>query len=213
MIPTSRLLEFCATALAIILIPGPSVLFTLARGVAWGRGVAVATAVGNGLGMWVLAVFVAFGLGPVLTHSRPASLTLQIAGGVYLLWLGKDALQHRRAHAAAMTERESTRPHGLTIIRQGFTVGALNPKVLIFFVAVLPHFVTRSKGHVTVQLLILGSVFASLSILMDGTWGFIAGTAREWLASNPSRLVTLRTVGGVVMVGLGVLIIVSAALS
>jgi threonine/homoserine/homoserine lactone efflux protein len=96
------------------------------------------------------------------------------------------------------------------VVRQGFVVGGFNPKALIFFVAVFPHFIDRSSGNLTVQLLVLGAIFAVLAVLSDGTWGMIAGTARQWLAGSSSRLVALRTVGGVVMIGLGVLIITSA---
>jgi threonine/homoserine/homoserine lactone efflux protein len=92
-------------------------------------------------------------------------------------------------------------------------VGVLNPKSLVFFVAVFPHFVDRSKGNVTWQLLILGVLFSGMAFCSDSTWGLIAGTARVWLSSSPSRLVTLRTVGACVMTALGVLIIVSALLS
>jgi threonine/homoserine/homoserine lactone efflux protein len=208
-----RLLTFLAASLLIIMVPGPSVLFTLARGVAWGRAVAVLTVLGNSLGTLVLSAVVAVGLGPLLSRSKTLSVVLQFAGGVYLLWLGYDAWRHRRAHARAMTEREAQRPANVTIVRQGFVVGVLNPKALVFFAAVFPHFVERSKGDVTGQLLIFGVIFSVMAFCSDSTWGLIAGTAREWLASSPGRLVALRSVGASVMLGLGVVIIVTAALS
>jgi len=186
------------------------VLFTLARGIAWGRLVAVLTAVGNSLGILVLSALVAVGLGPVLAHSKLFTTVVEVAGGLYLLWLGADALRHRRAHAASLTEREPTKPPVARVVRQGFVVGGFNPKALIFFVAVFPHFVDRSSGNVTVQLLLLGVIFTLIAMLSDGTWAMIAGTARAWLAGSPRRLVVLRTIGGVVMLGLGVLIITSA---
>ena len=99
------------------------------------------------------------------------------------------------------------------MIRQGFTVGVLNPKSLVFFVAVFPHFVNRSKGHVTVQLLLFGAIFSVMAFCSDGTWGLIAGTAREWLASSPGRLVAMRVTGACVMMTLGLLILVSAITS
>jgi threonine/homoserine/homoserine lactone efflux protein len=109
-----------------------------------------------------------------------------------------------------MADREQQKPPPLRVVRQGFVVGMLNPKALIFFVAVFPHFVDPSAGNVTGQLLVLGVIFTILAVLSDGTWGLIAGTARDWLSGEPHRLVTLRTVGGVVMLGLGVLIITTA---
>jgi threonine/homoserine/homoserine lactone efflux protein len=201
---------FFVASMAIIVAPGPSVLFTLARGVAWGRAVAVLTVLGNSLGTLLLSIVVALGLGPLLASSKTFSIVLQLAGGCYLLWLGVDAMRHRHAHARAMINREEVRPSRLHVVRQGFTVGILNPKSLVFFAAVFPHFVDRSKGHVTIQLLIFGGVFSVMAFCSDGTWGVIAGTAREWLSGSARRLVTLRTVGASVMMTLGVLIVVTA---
>jgi threonine/homoserine/homoserine lactone efflux protein len=207
------LATFVVASLIIIIVPGPSVLFTLARGIAWGRAVAVLTVLGNCLGTLTLSVVVAVGLGPLLAHSKVLSVVLQLLGGGYLMWLGLDAMRHREEHARAMAERENSRPHNVTIVRQGFTVGVLNPKALVFFVAVFPHFVNRSHRDVTFQLLMLGVIFTLLAFCSDSTWGFIAGTAREWLSDSPHRLVVMRTVGASVMMILGVVIIVSALTS
>jgi threonine/homoserine/homoserine lactone efflux protein len=213
MIGGDQLATFFVASMAIIIVPGPSVLFTLARGVAWGRAVAVLTVLGNSIGTLVLSVVVAVGLGPLLAHSKVFSTVLQLAGGCYLVWLGIDAMRHRHAHAQAMTKREGSRPSNLHVVRQGFAVGILNPKSLVFFAAVFPHFVDRTKGNVTVQLLIFGVIFSVMAFLSDSTWGLIAGTAREWLSGSPTRLVLLRTIGACVMMTLGVLIIVSAVAS
>ncbi|NNN00316.1 MAG: LysE family translocator [Acidimicrobiaceae bacterium] len=210
MISTGQLTTFFIASIAIIIVPGPSVLFTLARGVAWGRSVAVLTVLGNSIGTLVLSIVVAIGLGPLLAHSKLLATVLQIAGGTYLLWLGIEALRHRHAHAKAMAQRESVRPSNLHVIRQGFTVGVLNPKSLVFFAAVFPHFVDRSKGSVTIQLLIFGGIFSVMAFMSDGTWGFIAGTAREWLSGSTTRLVVLRTIGACVMMTLGTIIVVTA---
>jgi threonine/homoserine/homoserine lactone efflux protein len=209
-ISTSHLTAFLIASIVIIIVPGPSVLFTLARGVAWGRAVAVLTVLGNSLGTLLLSVVVAVGLGPLIAHSRTFSTVLQLMGGCYLLWLGIGTLRHRHAHAHAMTKREDSRPSPLHVIRQGFTVGVLNPKSLVFFVAVFPHFVDRSRGDVTGQLLVFGVIFSVMAFCTDSTWGLIAGTAREWLASSPARLVALRTTGACVMMTLGTLILASA---
>jgi threonine/homoserine/homoserine lactone efflux protein len=208
-----QLAAFIAASMAIILVPGPSVLFTLARGVAWGRAVAVLTVLGNSLGTLTLSAVVAVGLGPLLARSKALSITLQVLGGLYLLWLGFDAFRHRREHAEAMTKKEAQRPPPIQVVRQGYVVGVLNPKAMVFFVAVFPHFVDRSKGNETAQLLFLGVLFSVMAFCSDSTWGLIAGTARVWLSSSPNRLVTLRTIGASVMLALGVLIIVTAALT
>lgn len=209
-VTSSHLLEFTAAALAIIIVPGPSVLFAIARGIAWGRVVALLSVLGNGMGIFVLAAIVAVGLGPLLARSATFTEAVEVAGGAYLLWLGAHALAARRAHAASLQRQEATRPRRLQVIRQGFVVGLLNPKALVFFIAVFPHFVDRSSGNVTVQLLMLGAIFAVLAVLSDSLWGYGAGAARDRLRSSPRFLEGLRTVGGTVMLGLGTLIIVTA---
>jgi threonine/homoserine/homoserine lactone efflux protein len=213
MINRHLLVGFLVASFAIIIVPGPSVLFTLARGVAWGRTVAVLTVLGNTLGTLVLSTLIALGLGPLLAASHLFSVVLQLLGGGYLLYLGAQAFRHRREHAAAMTNREGGRPSPLRSIREGFVVGILNPKSLVFFGAVFPHFVDRSRGHETTQLLVYGLIFCVMAFCSDGTWGLIAGTAREWLSESPKRLVFLRTVGATVMTILGVLIFISAVRS
>ncbi|MGA7834459.1 MAG: LysE family translocator [Acidimicrobiales bacterium] len=213
MISGGDLAAFIVASMAIIIVPGPSVLFTLARGVAWGREVAVLTVLGNSLGTLTMSVIVAVGLGPFLEHSKSFSITLQLAGGLYLVWLGVSAFRHRHEHARAMAEREAARPRNFQVVRQGYIVGILNPKSLVFFAAVFPHFVNRANGNVTEQLLVLGALFSVMAFCSDSTWGIIAGTAREWLSGVPSRLVALRTIGACVMMTLGVIIIVSALTS
>ncbi len=210
MIDPARLVTFVVASMAIIVVPGPSVLFTLARGVAWGRTVAVLTVLGNSLGTLVLSAVVAVGLGPLLSRSHALSVALQIAGGLYLVWLGIGAFRHRHAHAAAMARREGSKPAAPSIVRQGFTVGILNPKSLVFFAAVFPHFVEPARGSATVQLLVLGGLFSVMAFCSDSTWGLIAGTAREWLSGSAHRLVRLRVAGAAVMVCLGGLIVTSA---
>jgi threonine/homoserine/homoserine lactone efflux protein len=207
------LAAFVVASMAIIIVPGPSVLFTLARGIAWGRAVAVLTVLGNSLGTLTLSAIVAVGLGPLLSDSKAFSTSLQIAGGLYLTWLGVSAFRHRHEHARAMAERAGTRPSNVRVVREGYVVGILNPKSLVFFAAVFPHFVNRSEGSVTNQLLLLGAFFSAMAFCSDSTWGIIAGTAREWLSGSPTRLVVLRTIGACVMMTLGVVIIVGALTS
>ena len=208
--PTEHLVEFLLASFAIILVPGPSVLFAVARAVAWGRGIALLTVVGNALGMLVLAALMAFGFGPLLERSALLYAVVQWAGGAYLVWLGVDALRHREVHAERMLDQGPVRPARLSTMRQGFVVGVLNPKAVVFFAAVFPQFIDRRAGHVSIQLMVLGLIFATIAVLSDGTWAVVAGTAREWLSGNPRRLVMMRMVGGIVMITLGLLILVTA---
>jgi threonine/homoserine/homoserine lactone efflux protein len=197
----------------IILAPGPSVLFVIARAIAWGRKVAVFTVAGNVSGSFVLSVFVALGLGPILQRSDLAYTAVQWGGGLYLIYLGVDAIRHRKIHAADMTNQGDSSPSALRSMRDGFWVGALNPKAIVFYAAVLPQFIDRDKGHITAQLILLGAIFSTLAFISDGSWGLLAGTARAWLANDPSRLEKLRATGGSIMIVLGLSVLFFAIVS
>ena len=206
----SRYPEYLVAAMIIILAPGPSVLFIIARAIAWGRMTAVATAAGNVTGAFTLSLMVAFGLGPILQRSELAFLAVQVIGGFYLVYLGIDAIRHSKIHAEDMVNQGEIKPSALRSARDGFWVGALNPKGLVFFAAILPQFLDRDSGNVTSQLVLMGATFSVLAFFSDGSWGLIAGTVRQWMATSPSRLVIMRRIGGIVMILLGFFTLLSA---
>ncbi len=213
MVIPSRLTEYIVAAMIIILAPGPSVLFVIARAIAWGRKTAVFTVAGNVTGSFVLSVFVALGLGPILQRSDLAYTAVQWGGGLYLMYLGADAIKHRKVHAADMTNQGDIAPGVLRSMRDGFWVGALNPKAIVFYAAVLPQFLDRNRGQITAQLILLGAIFSGLAFISDGSWGLLAGTARAWLAKDPNRLEKLRATGGAIMIVLGISVLVLAIVS
>jgi threonine/homoserine/homoserine lactone efflux protein len=206
----SRLWEYLIATVLIILAPGPSVLFTIARAIAWGRLAAIATVIGNAFGMFLVSVLVAFGLGPLLQSSKLFYNGIQWAGGAYLIYLGYAAIAASRVDAQGMQKTEGSRPSFFTSLKNGFWVGVLNPKSIVFFAAILPQFVDQEKNNVTAQLLLLGAIFAAIAMISDGSYGLLAGTVRSWLAGDVKRLIFMRRFGGVVMIGLGVFTIFSA---
>lgn len=206
----SRLWEYLIATILIILAPGPSVLFTIARAIAWGRVAAIATVIGNAFGMFLVSVLVAFGLGPLLQSSKLFYNGIQWAGGAYLIYLGYAAIAASRVDAQGMQKTEGSKPSFFTSLKNGFWVGVLNPKSIVFFAAILPQFVDQEKNNVTAQLLLLGAIFATIALISDGSYGLLAGTVRSWLAGDVKRLIFMRRFGGVVMIGLGVFTILSA---
>lgn len=202
MLPTSHLLAFTVTAFIVIVIPGPSVLFVFGRALGLGRVAGVATVAGNTLGEFVQVMAVAFGIGALVERSVLVFTVLKLAGAAYLLYLGVQAIRHRRslmASLAAPVERKGI----ARIVADGFLVGASNPKTVVFLAAILPQFVDRSSGHVPVQILLLGVIFSGIALACDSTWALAAGTARAWLARSPRRLQLLGGTSGLVMIGLG----------
>jgi threonine/homoserine/homoserine lactone efflux protein len=208
MIHLGDLTAFALAAAIIIVIPGPSVLFVISRGVVLGRRAALATVVGNCAGVYVQVAAVALGLGVVVERSAALYTAVKLAGAAYLVWLGVRTYVRRRSLAASLrgpVERTSDR----RILREGFVVGVTNPKAAVFFAAILPQFTDPDLGHVPLQMLILGLVFTLIALVLDGIWALLAGTARDRLAASPRTLEAIGGAGGVVLVGLGVGLAVS----
>lgn len=204
-----RLLPFTLAALALIVVPGPSVLFVVSRGVALGRRVALATVVGNAVGACVQLVAVAVGLGALIATSVAVLTVTRLLGAAYLVWLGVQAIRHRRVASHGPDDAGSAVTGLVRAARQGLVVGVGNPKGLVFFSAVLPQFVTPGAAPVTIQLLVLGAIFIGTALVSDGAWGLAAGTARAWFADSPRRLERLSATGGAIMIGLGLRVAIS----
>ena len=202
MFPTTHLLAFTVTAFVLIAIPGPSVLFTVSRAITLGRAAGVATVAGNTVGAFTQVVAVAFGIGPLVERSVAVFTVLKLAGAGYLIFLGVQAIRHRRSLAEALgatIERKTA----ARIMIDGFTVGVTNPKVIVFFAAMLPQFVDRQAGHIPVQIIVLGAIFAGIALISDSMWALAAGTIRAWLGRSPRRLELIGGAGGLAMIGIG----------
>lgn len=203
MVSASHVLAFAAVVSVLIAIPGPSVLFTISRALTVGRRAALLTVIGNELGLCVQVIAVAFGVGAVVERSAQVITVVKLVGAVYLVFLGVQAIRHRRSMVLA-ARVTPVRP--LRAIRDGFAVGVANPKTIVFFVVGLPEFTTTAPGHLPVpaQMLILGALFPVIALVLDSGWAAVAGTARQWLVASPRRLALIGGTGGLVMIGLGV---------
>jgi threonine/homoserine/homoserine lactone efflux protein len=206
-VSVTTVVAFALTCLALVLIPGPSVLFVVGRALSLGRTGGLLSVVGNAAGMVPHVLAVAGGVGVLVARSAAALSVLKVAGACYLMYLGVRALRRRREVAGpdAAGERAPRR-----VLAAGFLVGVTNPKTTVFLVAVLPQFASPDRGAVAGQLLVLGAVFVAIALVCDSVWALLAGTARAWLTGTPRRLVGVRTAGGVVTVGLGGALLLSS---
>jgi threonine/homoserine/homoserine lactone efflux protein len=202
MVAPAHLLAFAAASALLIAIPGPSVLFTVGRALSVGRRDALLTVAGNSMGVYVQVLAVALGVGAVVQRSAQLYTTLKLAGGVYLVYLGVQAIRHRRALPAALRGDAAAVPVWM-VLRSGIVVGVTNPKTIVFFGALLPQFVDPASGHVPAQMLLLGAVFVLIALTLDSCWALAAGRARSWFSGSPRRLEHLGGAGGLMMVGLG----------
>jgi threonine/homoserine/homoserine lactone efflux protein len=191
--------RFALLSLALIVVPGPSVMFVIARAVTVGRRAALATVAGNAAGVYVQVVLVAVGLGALVERSIAVFNVVKLAGAAYLVWLGVQAIRHRADPVVPDTERAAPRPAW----RDGFVVGLANPKAIVFFAAILPQFVARGGAPAWLQMMVLGLVFVAIALVSDSLWAVAAGSARSWLAGSGRGLERIRAAGGVVMIGLG----------
>ena len=205
MLTPDQVIAFGVAALILIAIPGPSVVFVIGRALAYGRGVALASVVGNSLGLLTIVFLVALGLGVVVEESIVVFQVLKLAGAAYLMYLGVEAVRHRKefltqdqsaSAGKAMTWRRA--------IRQGYVVGVSNPKAFMILAAVLPQFVDRATGHVQLQLLLLGLLAFVIGLVSDSTWALVASQLRQWFVRSPRRGEAVGAVGGASMIGLGV---------
>ena len=207
---TSHWIAFLVASILFIQVPGPSLLFTIGRALTVGRRDALLSVAGNGIGIMIQVVLIAVGLAAVVTASSTAYVVVKLVGASYVIWLGIQAIRHRKDARAAL-DAPVVRARGgrAKSLRTGFIVGVTNPKTLVFFVAFLPQFVQADSGHVGLQMTVLGVAFGVMAICSDSMWALLASKARDWFARKPNRLDKLGVTGGVMMVGLGATMLAS----
>jgi threonine/homoserine/homoserine lactone efflux protein len=202
MIPDpDRLAVFVVAALALLVVPGPAVLYIVARSIHEGRRAGLASVLGIHVGTLVHIAAATLGLSALIVSSAIAFTAVKIAGAVYLVGLGLWTLFSRRAEPdiALGGERNLRRAFA-----QGIVVNVLNPKTALFFLAFLPQFVDPNAPHPALQIAFLGVLFALLGLVTDSIWALAAGTAGGVLRSSRRFVRTQRYVTGTVYVGLGV---------
>lgn len=202
MVSLGQVAAFAAAALVLIVIPGPGVLFVIGRALAHGRRTALLSVAGHAAGNWVVAVFVALGVGTVVERSAAVFIAVRLAGAAYLVWLGIQAFRHRNSLAEVLDSAAAPRGD-VRAAREGLVVGVTNPKAVILFAAVLPQFVDRPAGHVPAQMLILSAISIAIGLASDSCWGLAASIVRSWFARSPRRLGLVGGAGGLAMIGLG----------
>ena len=202
---SGKLGVFVAASLALLLAPGPAVLYIVARSLEQGRLAGLCAAAGMNVGGLVHVALAAAGLAAAAVASPLALAGFRALGGAYLVWLGLRTLAAALRHAgAAILEGSRPRTRGLgRIFRESIVVNLLNPKALLFFLAFLPQFADPARGRLGPQLAALGLVFIALAVVTDAAWALVAGSAASWLAGRPGVARGQRVVAGLALLGLG----------
>jgi threonine/homoserine/homoserine lactone efflux protein len=192
---------FVAASLAVIVAPGPDNIYVLTRGVAGGREVALASAWGMCSGLLAHTTLAALGLSAVLARSAAAFSVVKHVGAAYLIYLGVRALLSKEGFGTSAVEEPAEQLRRFFL--KGLTMNLLNPKVAVFFLAFLPQFADPGTSGTALRLVVLGLVFALLSVVVFSAIALFSGLLGDRLSSNPRYATALRWLTGCVLVGLG----------
>jgi len=191
---------FIAASVALLLVPGPVVLYIVARSLHQGRNAGLVSAAAGATGNAVHALAAALGLSAILASSALAFSLVKYLGAVYLIYIGMRTLL---AKDKARLENPVQQPLQ-NIYRQGVLVAVFNPKTALFFLAFLPQFVVPSHGGASLQILLLGLTFVVLGLVTDSSYALLAGSIGRSLSRNLSFLRGQRYFAGSVFIALGV---------
>ena len=196
---------FLSASLVLCVTPGPSIMYVVSRALVLGWRAAVLSSVGLALGDLLQVIATALGLAGLLVSAPRLFTGVKLAGGLYLMWLGIQTLMGKGVRINNTDIRSQPPLSPKSLIFQGFL--ALNPKTLLFFVAFLPQFVTSRAGSLRSQIILFGMAFVVLGFVTNSAFGCIGGKLAE-SAGQKFQLAT-RIFGGVVLIGLGVLAVVT----
>lgn len=201
MIDAVTLSTFVAASLALLLLPGPGVLFVATQSAAFGIRAGLTSTFGLSLGAFVHVIAATLGLSALMLASATAFGVIKTIGAAYLIYLGL------RMVLARSGDGEPGRPKAQPLHRMffdGVMVSVFNPKIVVFFLAYLPHFVDPGAGSVAAQIMLLGTLYCLLAILTDGLYALGAASLRDRLTASPRVMRVARYLGGSLFVGLGV---------
>lgn len=201
MIEFSQLYLFMGATLALLLVPGPAVLYITARSANQGRMAGLVSVLAIETANFLQAVAATLGLSAILLSSALAFDVVKYLGAAYLIYLGIRKL----LFSETATADEAIKPESLRrIYWQGLVINLLNPKTALFFFAFLPQFVNPEKGNVTLQTLLLGALFVGMAIITDSLYALLASSLADKLRGSPRFQNGQRCFAGLIYVGLGI---------
>ncbi|GAA3444465.1 LysE family translocator [Planomonospora venezuelensis] len=196
----ATLVLFSAATLALLLVPGPAVVYIVTRSVAQGRSAGLVSVLGIHLGSVVHVAAAALGISALLAASATAFTVVKYLGAAYLVWLGVRKLMHGRNGAEAAEPPVASRTR---MFWEGFAVNVLNPKTAIFFLAFLPQFADPGAGPIAPQIVLLGVIWIVLGMASDGAFALLASALAGRLRRSARARRRLDVASGVVYLGLG----------
>ena len=192
---------YVAASLALIATPGQDMIYVITRSLAQGRFAGLCSAVGVCLGILVHTALAALGVGAILQASESLFVLLKLAGAAYLVYLGLRMVLSRRAATLEIAARVPLAP--LSLVWQGVLSNVTNPKIVLFFFAFLPQFVSPASAHPTRDLIFLGVLYAALALPIKISVGLAAGSVSERVLQSSTAFKWMNRIGATVLIALG----------
>lgn len=210
-IDPSQALAFLVAAVAVTIAPGPDNLMVLSLGLSKGRKEGMAFGAGAGMGCLSHTLLVVLGVSAAIAASPAALTLLRVCGSFYLIWLGIGAL---RSASTLSIRQNSVKTEKLwSLFVKGLLANAINPKVILFFLAFLPRFINESRGYVGLQAAQLGLIFTVETVILFSALGYFSGAVGRWLNRYPNSGVWLDRFSGFVFIVLGLSLLVDLVVS
>ncbi|NNL18386.1 MAG: LysE family translocator [Boseongicola sp.] len=174
-------LQFVLTAFVVVIAPGTGVIYTLALGLGQGRRAAIAAAFGCTFGIVPHLLAATLGLAAILHTSAVLFTVVKFTGVAYLLYLAWQAV---RSDGALAIQPNRSRDADWRIARRGALINILNPKLSIFFLALLPPFLSGNAATATSEMIAMGTVFMAMTFAVFVAYGVFAAAARDYLLQS-----------------------------
>ena len=197
MVPIEVLLAFLAASALITIAPGPDNLMVLSVGISRGRAAGIGFGLGCALGCFTHTLWATLGIGAVVMASEGTFTALKMAGAAYLVYIGITTWSNAGKLGVIKLDDAAAERLGAHV-RRGFIANVINPKVALFFIAFLPQFVDQARGAVWVQMLLLGALFAALTVAIFGSLGWFAGSFGARLQRQPHLAIWLDRCAGTI---------------
>lgn len=195
---------FIIASIALIITPGPDIIYVLTRGITDGKRSGAVSAIGVTTGILIHTMAAALGLAVLLKTSTYAFWILKVIGGIYLMYLGYQVIKNKQALEVTGLKKSLDMKK---CFLQGFFSNVLNPKVALFFVAFLPQFINKDSPNQSLDMIIFGLIFAFMTIIFLMILGLFAGGIGIWLKQRKKIADKIRIGSGTVLVLLGLKLI------
>lgn len=197
---------FIGTAIVLIIIPGPDLIFTVTQGMVHGKKAGIVTALGLSLGNIVHTLAAALGLSLIITTSVVVFTIFKVLGAAYLFFIAVQSIRHRN-DALDFSQKDMGSTKGLFF--RALVMNVLNPKVAIFFLTFLPQFINYHYGAVPLQMCLLGLIFIILTAIIFSLFGYFAGQLRDKFLARPRIQVYMNVIAGMIFAMLGVMLLMT----